>query len=66
MWSDETIEAITPYTKVKIIQEKLLWESARQIKQEGKYCPELVTILPSTLYGEIIPGIDASTPFLTQ
>jgi hypothetical protein len=28
MWSDETIEAITPYTKVKIIQEKLLWKIA--------------------------------------
>jgi len=62
LWSDHTLSGVIPYTKAKILQEKMIWKWRDDQVQQGRYTPEIVTILPTTLIGEIINGIDDSTP----
>ena len=35
MWSDETIPDLIPYTRAKILQEKVLWKVAAEYKAKG-------------------------------
>lgn len=58
MWSDLNAWNCNAYVKSKTFSERAVWDFKDQMETEGKYCPELVTICPSIIFGEAICGGD--------
>ena len=61
IFSDKTYPNLTPYAKSMMLKEDAVWDFKTSQKAKGEYCPELVAILPTTMAGEVIPGIDKSS-----
>lgn len=51
-WTDIVTADFSPYLKSKTLAEREAWAIQEKCKKAGEYCPEIVTICPSMIFGE--------------
>ena len=55
-WSDVVTADFSAYVKSKTLAERAAWDFQQKMKQINEFCPEIVTICPSGILGEVIGG----------
>ena len=58
---------ISAYSKSKTFAEKAAWDMQREWEKKGEYSPEIVTICPSVVLGDVIAqGADTSSSLVLK
>ena len=57
-WSDLVASDFSAYVKSKTLAERAAWDFQAKMKEQNEYCPEIVTICPSAILGEVIGSGD--------
>jgi len=65
-WSNPDACDFSTYIKSKALAEMAAWDFNEKAKKEGKFCPELVTICPTFIFGEIIGSGDNTSTSLIR
>ena len=53
-WTDIVAWDCNAYVKSKAISERSAWDFKTEQEKLGNYCPEIVTLCPATIFGEVI------------
>ena len=65
-WTDLVTADFSASIKSKTLAERAAWNFLETCKTENKYCPEIATICPSVILGEIISTGDNTSNALIK
>ena len=65
-WTDCFNADFSALTRSKTMAERAAWEFAETETESGNYCPEIATICPSWIFGEILASGDATSNSLIR
>lgn len=65
-WSNPAACEFSAYIKSKTLAERAAWDFNEKAKKKGEFCPELVTICPSLILGEMIGSGDSTSISLVR
>lgn len=66
-WSSIEREGATAYMKSKTLAERAAWDLRKEWLDKGEFAPEIVTVCPSLVLGEVIgQGTETSASMVTK